>query len=56
MVWAKGAANPGTREASAKGCTCPVLDNNHGRFPVMPPNDWWITQGCPQHDIGEENQ
>jgi hypothetical protein len=23
--------NPGTREALALGCTCPVLDNAHGR-------------------------
>ena len=23
--------NPGSREALARGCVCPVLDNGHGR-------------------------
>lgn len=25
------APNPGSREALAEGCTCPVLDNAHGK-------------------------
>ena len=25
------APNPGSRDAIAKGCTCPVMDNGHGR-------------------------
>jgi hypothetical protein len=41
--------NPGSEEAVRKGCTCAVLDNNHGRFAPRPPNDWWITSGCPLH-------
>lgn len=23
--------NPGSREAKAQGCNCPVIDNHHGR-------------------------
>lgn len=54
MAWADGAASPGSDEALAKGCTCPVLDNGHGKRPPYPPDDWWMTLGCPQHDIEEE--
>jgi hypothetical protein len=54
MAWAEGAANPGSDEARDKGCTCPVLDNGHGRSAPWPPDGWWITQGCPQHDVQEE--
>lgn len=25
------APNPGSSDAIAKGCTCPVMDNGHGR-------------------------
>ena len=31
------------------GCTCPVMDNCHGRYPPWPPNGWWITESCPLH-------
>lgn len=47
--------HPGSREALDAGCRCPVLDNNHGRFPPCPPDEngegaqWWITWGCPVH-------
>ena len=36
--------NPGSDEAIAKGCTCPVLDNGHGKgyFQV-------IRADCPLH-------
>lgn len=47
--------NPGSNEAIAAGCTCPVLDNGHGRGayggakldngkPIF-----WIMQDCPLH-------
>lgn len=39
--------NPGSDEAVALGCTCPIYDNNHGRRQPWP--DWWITAGCPLH-------
>ena len=41
--------NPGSYEAAAQGCCCAVLDNNHGKTPPLPPDGWWITQGCPVH-------
>jgi len=42
---------PGSREASEQGCTCPVLDNNHGAgFPWGGEGmSFWITEGCPLH-------
>lgn len=42
--------NPGSNEALDRGCTCAVLDNNHGKRPPYPPDGWWITGGCPVHD------
>lgn len=42
---------PGSDEAIAKGCLCPVLDNNHGRFPPAPPDHWWINEDCPIHAV-----
>ena len=41
--------NPGSTEAVAEGCTCAVLDNHHGRRAPCPPDDWWVTVGCPLH-------
>lgn len=41
--------NPGSDEAIAAGCTCAVLDNNHGSFAPIPPDGWWVTLGCPVH-------
>lgn len=41
--------NPGSRNAVGQGCTCAVLDNNHGHYPPWPPNGWYITVGCPVH-------
>lgn len=39
--------NPGSDEALAKGCTCPVIDNGrgHGRGD----GNFWINEGCPLH-------
>jgi hypothetical protein len=52
--------NPGTKAATDAGCTCPVIDNNHGQFPVYRDEDgtgqWWITGGCPLHDRKEAQQ
>lgn len=41
--------NPGSDEAGALGCLCPVMDNNHGKRAPYPPGGWWITAGCPVH-------
>ena len=44
---------PGSREAIAAGCRCPVLDNAHGRgFPAFGPEGgvaFWINGECPLH-------
>ena len=37
--------NPGSDEAIALGCICPVLDNNHGRGP----GPFWQVASCPVH-------
>lgn len=41
--------NPGSDEAGAMGCICPVMDNNHGKWPPWPPHGWWMVEGCPVH-------
>jgi hypothetical protein len=43
--------NPGSDEARKEGCKCPVLDNNHGKFPPYPPNGWWNAGNCPVHPV-----
>lgn len=40
--------NPGSPEAKKQGCVCPVLDNNHGKYPPWI-GDWWVSVGCPLH-------
>jgi hypothetical protein len=41
--------NPGSDEARAEGCICPVLDNNRGRSAPWPPDGWWMREDCPVH-------
>lgn len=41
--------NPGSDAALDQGCTCPVLDNGHGRGS----GPFWISGGCPLHDPNE---
>ena len=43
--------NPGSDAAIEAGCTCPVLDNGHGRGVGGNGEKygWWITEGCPLH-------
>lgn len=41
--------NPGSDDALAAGCQCPVLDNGHGKTAPYPPDGWWIAAGCPVH-------
>jgi hypothetical protein len=40
--------NPGSDEALAQGCRCPVLDNNHGLHAPWH-GDWWVRSDCPLH-------
>lgn len=44
--------NPGSQEAIVKGCTCPVMDNNRGKWSPYPDDGWWISEGCPVHTAG----
>jgi hypothetical protein len=37
--------NPGSPEAKAKGCKCPVLDNDGGRGN----GPFWVRDDCPAH-------
>lgn len=41
--------NPGSREAIAQGCTCPVLDNAHGGGYRGNPTIFVFSGGCPVH-------
>ena len=38
---------PGSDEAIAQGCTCPVLDNAHGQG--LGDGLFWVNQDCPIH-------
>jgi len=44
---------PGSREAVAQGCTCPVLDNGYGagsgRYNEAGQPLYWICSLCPLH-------
>jgi len=53
----QGAAmNPGSDEAIEQGCTCPVLDNGHGKGVGGNGEKfgWWITADCPLHGKKEQ--
>ena len=46
--WVRGA--PGSDEARAAGCQCPVLDNGYGRGLVLDGKRvWWQVADCPVH-------
>lgn len=42
---------PGSPEAIAQGCTCPVLDNGHGKGYLGDGErfGWIISEDCPVH-------
>jgi hypothetical protein len=46
--------NPGSNEAIARGCSCPVLDNGHGRGSMWGPNTFIYTQSCTLHTIRKD--
>ena len=48
--------NPGSNEALDAGCTCPVLDNGHGRGLLGDGEKfgWVINEGCPLHGQRQE--
>lgn len=42
---------PGSDSAVKAGCTCPIMDNAHGKgIPIGKVTRFWIGQGCPIHD------
>ena len=49
--------NPGSDEAVAAGCTCPVMDNARGRgIPITTDEGgieiaFWMSGDCPLHGI-----
>ena len=57
-----GRLNPGSDEAIAAGCTCPAMDNGHGRGYLGGVTDdkgqtvFVISCGCPLHGIVEEDE
>lgn len=46
--------NPGSEEAIAQGCICPILDNGHGDDELGRIRGFWYTRGCPVHDLEPE--
>ena len=49
MPWGKDVPNPGSEEARAASCICPVLDNNYGWGSDWGKDRFWITEECPLH-------
>lgn len=49
--------SPGSDEARKLGCTCPVLDNNHGAGCGRKDDNgsplFWINEACPVHGKDE---
>ena len=42
--------NPGSPEAVERGCTCPVIDNRHGKgFEMRGEIVFWHNGDCPLH-------
>ncbi len=42
---------PGSDEALLQGCTCPVMDNAHGKgWFSYGERQFWIAQDCPLHN------
>lgn len=48
---------PGSDEAVAQGCECPILDNARGQgFMYAGKKSYWISGACPMHgQQGKEN-
>ncbi|MDQ0506005.1 hypothetical protein QOZ94_002809 [Xanthobacter agilis] len=48
--------SPGSDAAIALGCTCPVLDNGHGRGYMGRSEQFWVSADCPIHGDGTGHQ
>jgi hypothetical protein len=47
--------NPGSVEARALGCSCPLIDNGYSKGAYANENGdpaWWIAHECPLHGTG----
>ena len=53
---------PGSDDAIERGCTCPVVDNGHGRGAMLPAPEtarhprqaeplYWVSETCPLHGL-----
>lgn len=53
----KKVPNPGSKEALALGCSCPILDNSHGLGFPWEGNitSFWVSENCPLHGKQEED-
>lgn len=47
---------PGSPEAVAMSCSCPILDNAHGKGYMGQPGIYVYTEGCPVHDPAPNNK
>ena len=45
---------PGSSEAIALGCRCPVLDNSHGAGDGR--GNFWVSELCPVHAVKENGE
>lgn len=44
--------NPGSNEAIAQGCICPVTDNHYGAgVPSADGPQFWYVENCPVHTL-----
>jgi len=41
--------NPGSDDAVDLGCTCPILDNGHGKGSAWGEGVFWYSVDCPVH-------
>lgn len=46
--WDDSLPRPGSSEAVAQGCICPIYDNNHGAGSDQD-GGWDVLYGCPLH-------
>lgn len=47
--------NPGSDEAIDAGCTCPVIDNGHGRGWMGMANVFAYNESCPLHGSKDDH-
>ena len=49
--------NPGSNEAVALGCRCPVIDNHYGKGVPSSEDEpyFWINEDCELHGIKGDN-